>query len=398
MKRNIVLLFVLWGLLGPLNAQEFKNIGYVPYYRLSYLDQMNFNQVTHVNIAFANPTDEGVVTVGNKDITPIIDKAYEYDVEVYLSLAGGALSAEAENAWDKWLEEDMRSEWIHTLMIYALEYGLHGIDVDLEWSHVDDRYSDFILELRDSVDVYDLGLTAALPGTYRYPEITDEAMLSFDWINMMVYDLRGSWDPSNVGPHSPYSFAVSSINYWSNKGMPKERLTLGLPFYGYDFIDANTVKARTYRYIVDQNEQNAFKDQYQKIYYNGIPTIKKKTELAMEELGGVMVWELGHDHYSEYSLLNAINETIHGISSVENIESDFNPLIFPNPFTNMLSIEMNKKIERVNLFDTNGGLVNTWNDINTETISLGVQTIPRGVYYVEVWTNKSSKREKVIKI
>ena len=44
------------------------------------------------------------------------------------------------------------------------------------------------------------------------------------------------------------------------------------------------------------------------MYYNGIPTIKKKVKLAKEKAGGVMFWQLGGDAPGDKSLVNAINE------------------------------------------------------------------------------------------
>jgi chitinase len=42
------------------------------------------------------------------------------------------------------------------------------------------------------------------------------------------------------------------------------------------------------------------------IYYNGIPTIKQKTDLAKQEASGIMIWQLLGDAPGDKSLLNAI--------------------------------------------------------------------------------------------
>jgi GH18 family chitinase len=44
------------------------------------------------------------------------------------------------------------------------------------------------------------------------------------------------------------------------------------------------------------------------MYYNGIPTIKNKTQLAMKNAAGIMIWELMYDVADRKSLLNAIYE------------------------------------------------------------------------------------------
>lgn len=42
--------------------------------------------------------------------------------------------------------------------------------------------------------------------------------------------------------------------------------------------------------------------------YNGLPTIRSKTNLALDEAGGIMMWELSGDATGNNSLLSAIHE------------------------------------------------------------------------------------------
>lgn len=47
------------------------------------------------------------------------------------------------------------------------------------------------------------------------------------------------------------------------------------------------------------------------VYYNGSETIRKKTEYAQNNLGGIMVWEITQDTSDrEYSLLSVIGDAI----------------------------------------------------------------------------------------
>ncbi len=45
--------------------------------------------------------------------------------------------------------------------------------------------------------------------------------------------------------------------------------------------------------------------------YNGIPTIQIKTEIALQEAGGIMFWALDHDAQDDLSLVRAIYETVY---------------------------------------------------------------------------------------
>jgi GH18 family chitinase len=47
-------------------------------------------------------------------------------------------------------------------------------------------------------------------------------------------------------------------------------------------------------------------------FYNGLPTMIKKTQLARKSFGGIMIWEITQDASGELSLLRAIDRTLKG--------------------------------------------------------------------------------------
>ncbi|MCK5105429.1 MAG: hypothetical protein KAR17_21545, partial [Cyclobacteriaceae bacterium] len=174
-------------------GQEFKVVGYLPYYRFGIVDEIDFTKITHLNLAFVNPDIDGNLSIGNQNIDPIVSQAISDNpaLIVFISLAGGGLTPEWSEAYDKWLKPENRSEFVHLLVEYVQLHRLDGIDVDLEWSHVNEYYSPFVIELRDSLKSHGKEITAALPATYRYPDLTQEALNVFDFINLMAYDKTG---------------------------------------------------------------------------------------------------------------------------------------------------------------------------------------------------------------
>lgn len=397
--KHLLLLLSIVALLPPISAQsDFKVIGYLPYYRFGHNAQIEYERLTHLNLAFANPDMQGNLSLGGQDIEPILQSARQAGLSVFLSLAGGALTNEWEQAWEHLMLPENRSAFIHKIVQYVEGYELDGVDFDLEWGHVNEKYSPFVLELRDSLTAHNLLLTAALPATYRYPQISDQALAAFDWINIMAYDLTGSWDPNNPGPHSPYSFALSSIFYWRGQGVADERLTLGVPFYGYQFAGPN-VTAHSYRTIVGWDPANAYQDQAGQTYYNGIPTIQSKTELALSQVSGLMIWELGQDAFSELSLLRAIDETINGTSPTEaEVAGDLAIQLYPNPFQQQLQLENPSAADwQVQLLHFNGQPIGERSLPSGGSLSWDTAALPAGFYLLRARNAQAQHTYKLIK-
>lgn len=378
-------------------AQEFKTIGYLPTYRFHTINEIDLQNLTHLNIAFANPDINGNLTTNEIDISPIVQLAQEKDIEVFIALAGGAAKLDD---WQDWIKPKNRSAFIHRILDYTKQHNLQGIDVDLEWGNVNEDYSGFVIELRDSMDQYDLKLSVALPGLYRYPEISNEALEVFDWINLMVYDLTGPWTPNNPGQHSPYSFAENAIDYWVAQGIDKSKMTLGVPFYGYDFTNQNNVQAVTFSSMVQLDPANAQIDRVGEIYYNGLKTIERKTILALNELSGIMIWELGQDNFSEFSLLDRISETINAYLSTSITQSE-NPSInfpYPNPVTDVLHLQLsNPQSTQIVLYSNFKKVMKTQGFINVEEISFDMSEFPSGMYFLSIVTRSSRKTFKLFK-
>ncbi len=383
-------------------AQNHRLVGYLPYYQFHRVDDIDFEKLTHVCLAFANPDADGNLSIGGRDIEPIVEVAHDANVDVLLSLAGGALSSDWWAAWQNLTTESNRSAFIHKIITYLYDHDLQGIDMDLEWQYVEDWYSGFSMELSDSLQAHDFLYTAAFPGTYRYPEISDEALRDFDFINTMVYDLTGPWNPNNAGPHSPYSFAENSIKYWRDKqGIAPENLTLGIPFYGWNFNDPTDVFSFTYRSMVNQNPANALRDNVDAAYYNGIMTVRQKTELAMAKVSGVMIWELGQDHFDkQFSLLNAIHQVISAnVSSNEEIEAFTDINIYPNPFSDFFFFENPKEQDvQIILTDASGRLIAQQLIPAFSTETIGNTQMVKGLYFLRlIWEDGVGVSKVVVK-
>ena len=99
--RKLILLLTLVVLPFLAGAQTFKKIGYLPYYRFSWINDIEFPRLSHVNIAFVNPVDTaGNLSCGGVSITNAVQKAKLAGCEVFACIGGGYLTPEQDAAWD----------------------------------------------------------------------------------------------------------------------------------------------------------------------------------------------------------------------------------------------------------------------------------------------------------
>ena len=286
-------------------TEDFKIFGYLPHYRFDEIDRVDLDKLTHLCIGFAHPDRMGILNFGEEDIFPVMVEAKSKGLKTLMTLAGGAMTPEQAANWDYWLKPWNRDKLIEEIVHLVEKYEFDGVDIDLEWDHVDRHYNGFVTSLKPWLAERGKILTAALPGRKRYKVLTDEAIQSFDYIQMMAYDLTGRFAPERPGPHSPLYFAEQSIDFWRKQGVSPEKLILGIPLYGWEFVNNTDVYSVSYGFMVSRDTAFAYDDEVGDIYYNGIPTVKAKTELALEKAGGIMFWELGQDAFNDYSLLSA---------------------------------------------------------------------------------------------
>jgi len=290
---------------------SFRVIGYMSTDNVSDGSALSFDfsRIKYLNIAFVNPDQDGNFSA-LAGIDAVVAAAHAKNVKVLVSIGGGSAPA----YYTSLLSDGTRAGVITNIVQFMTDNQLDGVDVDLEGTLIDNNYEAFISGLSAALKPNSKLLTAAIATAYQ-SQYSDSALALMDFVNVMSYDKTGPWDPSNPGQHSPYSMAVSDLDYWHNtRGIPKAKLNLGVPFYGYGF-GTNAPSSISYGDIVAQYPGAENADQVTVngggiIYYNGIPTIESKTTLALKNAGGIMIWQLMQDASGSKSLLNAINATI----------------------------------------------------------------------------------------
>jgi len=288
---------------------NFRVVGYMLSGEIAKGNATSFDvsRLTYLNVFFNGPGTNGKF----RDIPHLdsmITAAHQHNVKVIATIGNGVSLT--------LLTDTSRANFIDSLVSSVVALQLDGIDVDLEGDHINKDYEGFVGDLSAALKVKGKLMTAAI-ATWESATLSDKALSYFDFLNIMTYDATGPWNIKERGPHSPYSMAVSDLDFWTNKRhIPKEKLNLGLPFYGYGF-EPTIVNEYSYKKIVELFPNSEQADSIavtpaNTIYYNGIPTMKKKTAFAMQNAGGVMIWELMGDADADKSLLNAIDKTVKG--------------------------------------------------------------------------------------
>ena len=320
MKNNYKVIQLKWILilvLGVVNlsvAQK-KVIAYIPNWvdLNAFSSSVQYSKLTHINIAFENPDANGYLSF-NSGSNTIINAAHAQNVKVFVSLGGGSVSeggAIRDNYFNL-IKAANRTAFIQKIYDYVVAHNFDGVDMDLEGPAINSDYGGFVIALAAKLHANGKLISAALSEGYGGANVPASTFAAFDWINIMAYDATGPWQPGNPGQHSPYSMAVNQFNYWTGRGLPASKAIIGLPFYGYGF-GASANQGISYANIVAQYPGAENLDQVgNTIYYNGIPTIKAKTTFAIQNAGGVMIWELSQDATGAKSLLTAVNQVITG--------------------------------------------------------------------------------------
>lgn len=197
-------------------------------------------QLSNVNIA-ANSLDEvspnffNINADGTLNLT-VPDSGYVAE----LKAKGLAVVPFLSNHWDRGLGQTAvyNRDVLTDQIAAAVEaYDLDGVNVDLENLTDTDRdaHTDFVRLLRKklpaaktvcvSVAANPYGYTKGWHGSYDYQALGEAA----DYLMVMAYD--ESYEGGDAGPVAGYDFVERSITY-ALRYVPKDKLVLGLPFYG----------------------------------------------------------------------------------------------------------------------------------------------------------------------
>ncbi|AEU36039.1 glycosyl hydrolase family 18 protein [Granulicella mallensis] len=286
-------------------------IGYVPDYNGSYstyATSINFSKMTHLNLAFGNPpTCSGGCTassnmsfsLGQSDsaIAALVNAAHAAGVKVLLSIGGGG----GDQQIIQFYNVGLSTQLVNSLATYLTAHNLDGVDVDIEDpNNMGTPYGTFVSALVSKFRPQGKVISAAV-AEYLQSAMPDSALHQFDFVNVMVY--------SNL------SDAQAGLQYYAvTKSVPKNQITLGVPFFGQSSDgnteeEYNTILAAYPNAWQSDEVSGGSLDGGEALFYVGESTMAQETQLGAQ-YGGVMIWELTGDAPAPHSLLTVVQNNL----------------------------------------------------------------------------------------
>lgn len=271
--------------------------------------------ITHLNIWFYNPDKHGRLTTfaTDKEVDRICKIATANGVKVVASLGGGIINATQQKWWNQIQTDEGRAIVIQAIVNLCDRTNIDGIDLDLEGKSIPPKYSEFILELAPHLKERSLLFSIAASRWIVSPYVNDEALATFDMINVMSYNYSGCFSKTG-SDHSSLQDTKQELNFWHfTRKVDPAKLVVGIPYYArvwdYDSEGIRTAcYTKTLKAMVEFYPQMLYADSFveldledggvRQISMNSIETLIQKFELATN-FGGIMCWTLENDSIQE---------------------------------------------------------------------------------------------------
>lgn len=310
-------------------------------YKKEYFNTAALNVVTDIivfgltsfdcdgNIVYNDITVDGKAVNGKDALKTVLgnirSSAAELDksVKIHINLLGPDAVGTYENWDDEMIAKgdmhslafkDNRERFISSITALLDEYSLDGVYFDYEYPIKDKHtkaFGSFLVELKKSIPEKVLGAALAK----WCCDLSAAAKNALDRVEITAYDEFDSF-----GNHSSFYTSVSAIDTFISEGYEKEKLSLGIPFYGRPADKG----AFWYSYSLEADKLGKFNnfvtgpalaadDECLTRYYNSYQTTFDKTAYAYDTgIGGVMVWHMSCDlrYNSELSLFRAVFNSI----------------------------------------------------------------------------------------
>lgn len=207
----------------------------------------------------------------------------------------------------------VRDEVLSNLTNFVVKNNYDGINIDFEGVDPSDReaLTDFMgllsIRLHEHSKIVSIDVPAKTydskegwSGAYDYKALGNYC----DYVVLMVYDYH--WSGSSPGPISPLDWLRDVLNY-ATSVIPKEKIIVGIPFYGYDwsggrgsgitFSEAINLAIRTNSkvYFDGDSGEYYFKSQGHEVWFQGAKSTELRLNIIVHNynITNIAAWRLG---------------------------------------------------------------------------------------------------------
>ncbi|WP_348740198.1 glycosyl hydrolase family 18 protein [Tenacibaculum sp. 190524A02b] len=316
---------------------NYKTFGWHLYSNGSSYTSYNFSLLWGISyFSYSlNPKTGGYNTIHQWKTTKLIDSAKAYNCKVFLSV-----SSFGETSNSIFLKNKLAQDNLTKNLIDLLAYrNANGINIDFEEvpSKHKKAFTNFIINLSTALKKVNPNYQVSLclyaidwHNVFNIKAIDKH----IDFYTLMSYDYYGSFSKI-AGPIAPLNTTPqfgrgvkSSVNYYFNKGVTPEKLIVGIPYYGVEWltteknIPSKVKKFKTHlsyktimnEYIQPLNISIEFdstsasnyitlkdKNYYKEIWFEDTTSLSIKYDwIKSTKISGVGIWALGYDEgYTE---------------------------------------------------------------------------------------------------
>jgi spore germination protein YaaH len=339
---------------APIRAAQLRDrvrthvlFGYHPYWIADSVTlHYDFSLLSHLAYfsAEVDPATGEMTTVRGWPAVPVLDRAAAAGVKVQLAVTNfGAANNRALLS-----SQSARDTLVRRIVSLLRQRDADGVSIDFEAVPGDQREN-----LTAFFAALDAALAAALPDA----EIS-AAVPAVDWNDawdlealrahidlffLMGYDYfwSGSGTAGPVAPIRGATYNVQrSLDDYLQKGVPPQRLLLGVPYYGYDWpvvsgaegaATTGRAVARTWSYVQDMSglQQRQWSTTYanpwfsyetanwRQVWFDDSESLSEKYDLVLDRsLAGVGIWALGYDG-SASALRELLREKFTRVTAVQ---------------------------------------------------------------------------------
>lgn len=286
------------------------------------------SSLTSISPCWVEINETGTITTQIN--SAILRKAREKKVKVYLHIQNFSFNRQIGDTVIE--KSQLRHKLIYSFLELVEEYGLAGVNLHLKnlSAYNRDYLSRFVQETALSLHPEGFGVVVTLPaktgdssdndwGSYDYRSIGEYA----DYVILEVYDFH--WAEGHAGPISPV-FWVKDVLDYALLEIVGEKVILGIPCYGYDWVITGRQRGqqltyqrameriKRYQAVINWDEDAATPyfwycagGENHQVWFENRDSLRYKLDLVKcYHLGGVALWGLGQEDAEIWSLFKKI--------------------------------------------------------------------------------------------